>query len=180
MKLPRQSTARIRNTAIILSIVLVGCASAYAYLAHSNKWWPFLQANNTQQSKQDVLSNNTPADKKSAPTKNTNSNVDATKTTDQIPNNPALSLTITKLEQKNGAVAYQAELNDKTQNGTCAAEFTSEGARPVTSTTSASNGICGPVSIPELQFTKIGDWKLTLRYYTNNTQVSTQQTFSVR
>ena len=178
MKLPQQHKNTLRyGIGTLLALVLA--AGIYAYVAHSHSWWPFVKSTNTTQSKQDVLSTNTPADKKNAPTTKTNNNVDSTKTTDQIPTNPSLALTITKLEQQNGNVTYQAELNDKAQTGTCAAEFTSPGARPVTSTTNATNGVCGPVNIPELQFTKIGDWTLTLRYYTNNTQVSTQQTFTV-
>jgi cytoskeletal protein RodZ len=179
MKLPRKINHTTRNVIIIVtSFMLIG-GGTYFYSASRNQWWPFIHSHNTQQSKQDVLSNHTPSDKKSAPTAQTNSNVDATKTTDQIPTNPSLILTISKLAQENGAVTYEASLNDKNQNGTCAAEFTSKGARPITSTTDAKNGTCGPISIPELQFTKIGDWNFTLRYYTKNTQVSAQKTLSI-
>lgn len=169
-----------RQTLLFLiggGVVLVGI---YFALAHHFLYWPFQAPSTAQQHAQDVAANSQPTKKTEAPTSSTNPNVDATKTTDEIPSNTSVSATITQLEQQNGQVTYAADLNDKAQNGTCAAEYTSDGARPITSTTNALNGICGPVSTPDVQFTKLGTWTLTLRYYVNNTQAVTSKTIIIK
>ena len=166
---------------IVIAVVLVAGYSVTAYAAHL---WPFpddSSSTNTQTQQQDPSEGSDPSDKNNAPSTTSNKNVDATKTSNEIPENTTLTLTITDLSQddNNGTINYTANLDDTNQTGSCVAEFTTDGAKPVTSTTNANQGVCGSVKIPDVEFTKLGTWTLTLHYYTNNTQVVATKTIDV-
>lgn len=165
-----------KNTKIIAILSLVFLLTlGYTATAYFKQIWPFVEAN-TQQSK-DVQK--TSSTKDNAPSTDSNNNVDSTKGTNDVPVNTALSLTITDLSQQNGTVTYMANLSDTTQSGSCVAVYTTDGAKPVTSTTDAKNGTCGPVSLPEVGFSKLGAWTLKLRYYVNNAQVTVTKTIDI-
>lgn len=99
--------------------------------------------------------------------------VDLNKTTDQVPTASAASIAITRLEQKNDQVSYAAQVSGITENGTCSATFTKEGSRPVVRSTQATGSTCGPIVIPETEFSQVGTWKLTLRYFADDQQIDT-------
>ena len=102
------------------------------------------------------------------------------KTTNQIPPSTTMSMTIDTLEEKNGIVTYSGTVTNPAPNGACSAVFTSKINRPVTSTPTYSNGSCGPASIPAADFTSIGTWTLTLRYFTNDSQVSASRNINIQ
>lgn len=105
--------------------------------------------------------------------------VDLNKTTDQIPTAPEAAITITQLEQKNGQVSYAAQVSGIAENGTCSATFTKDGSRPIVRSSQASGATCGPISISETEFSQVGSWTLTLRYFADNKQIDTTKDIQI-
>lgn len=99
-------------------------------------------------------------------------NIDNSKNTATIPTNDGAKLTFQTLAQADNEVTISTVASTSLpSNGTCTIIFEKDGARPITRSTTATNHICGPISIPEFEFTTIGEWKITARYFTNNSQV---------
>jgi hypothetical protein len=124
------------------------------------------------------------ADKTIPSTKNgtpaSSPDVDNTKTTDNIPVAKETKVSIKDLAQQNGSITYSATIENPGESGTCSATFTHDNDRPVVRTTTAEESTCGPVVIPEAEFSTLGQWTLTLRYYTNNTQAITTKTIEIK
>ena len=181
MLMKTQQKYKNNRKIIAISSLVIAIIVGYTATAYLKQLWPFMNA--TIQQSKDVpktsSSDNNPTIKNNAPSTDSNTNVDSTKGTNQVPVSNALSLSITELLQQNGAVTYKADLSDKTMNGSCVAVYTTDGAKPVTSTTDAKSGVCGPVSLPEVGFSKLGEWTLTLRYYVNNTQVTASKAIDI-
>lgn len=177
----KNTTKKILITSAALAVVF-GLA---LYAAHHFEVWPFkkqatiqTQSPTTQNtSKTDGVA---PQAKVDSQKTDTNPNVDTSKTTNEIPASPATSLTITNLSEQNGNVTYSAAITNPGTSGTCSAVFTSKIDRPVTHSEAANGTQCGPTSIPANTFTSIGQWTLTLRYYTNNTQATATKTIEIR
>lgn len=91
------------------------------------------------------------------------SNDTTNKTTDQVPTDSTLSVTINSTTQSNGQVQATAKTST---NGTCVFQYTTEGDKPVISEVEATNYLCS-TSIPEVQFAKIGTWQLKVTLYNN-------------
>lgn len=110
-----------------------------------------------------------------------NPNVDETKNTSEIPVDTSGTISITTLSQSNGQVNFTATVSDNlSDNGTCTVTFSNTNARPVTRTITASNHTCGPQSIPETEFSTLGTWQVTARYFSNNTQVTTTSSVEIK
>jgi hypothetical protein len=124
------------------------------------------------------------ADKTIPSTKNgtpaSSPDVDNTKTTDNIPVSKETTVTIKNLVQQDGSITYSATVENYGESGTCSATFTNDNDRPVVRTTAAEQSNCGPITIPEAEFSTLGKWTLTLRYYTNNTQAIATQTIEIK
>jgi cytoskeletal protein RodZ len=110
----------------------------------------------------------------------TRAGVESHTTTDKVPLDPAASINITKLEQANRNIIYQATVANIRDGGICSATYESQDTQPIVNTVTASSMTCGPVSIPEMSFTKLGKWKLTLRYFSDNKQVIATKEIEVR
>jgi cytoskeletal protein RodZ len=108
----------------------------------------------------------------------TNPNVDVNQSPQDIPANSQASVEITRVSQSNGVVAYDAQVSGFTQ-GLCSATFTSELGRTVAKTSSLQNGQCKQ-EINEMEFDALGEWKLTLRVYHDNTQAVEERSFVIR
>lgn len=167
------------KTVIILAIVAVLCIGGYFGYSY---FFPSQEQQSTQEkanasdqtnpvTKQDVGS---PVDGKSQ------SAAGSTKTTDQIPVSNSMAIAIDSLSQQNGLVTFSGTLSNPDPNGTCSAVFTSKIDKPVTQTFAPKDGKCGPSSLSENAFTSIGTWTLTLRYFTNDHQVSAQKNIEIK
>lgn len=104
--------------------------------------------------------------------------VDSTKPSADIPQSSSLSVVIGLLENKNSYVNYAATVKGA-KKGTCSALFTSAIGKPVSHVYDTSNGTC-EAHIPDVKFDTYGTWKLTLRFYNNNTQAKDEASLTLR
>ncbi len=106
------------------------------------------------------------------------------KTTDQIPVSTTLTAKISQLEQTNGAVVFTGSVNDASTGGKCSITFSNENDRPITRSADAvvvnNTGTCGPISVPENEFSFLGDWKATFRYYLNDSQAIAEGIITIK
>lgn len=162
-------------TAVVLCILGIGIVGTYKLGI-----WPFhnrIQSTIEEENKSDATNPQTKASPKGEITQDP---ALENKNTDEIPVSTETSVSITELSQNNGKVAYSAEIINPGTSGTCSAVFTNDVAKPVTRTTSTTSSACAKVEIPELEFSAVGTWTLTLRYYTNVTQAVATKTIEVK
>lgn len=105
-------------------------------------------------------------------------------TTDKIPKNANISIAITTLNQTDSAIVFSATVASTASDGKCALTITNPNDKPVSRTVNATHGTttseCGPISIPVEEFSYLGDWTATLRYYTNGTQTVASKIITIR
>jgi len=172
MKLQSRKT-HTKNRIILGCLVLVLLVGFMGF-SYAKKTWPVNLWTSTPTSDSSSIKTKEMNDQQSVDDKasieDRSPDVDVSQTTNNVPVSPTTTIEVSDLSQSNGAINYTAKISGASTGGTCNANFSNDIARPVSRTTSASNGACGPVSIPETEFSTIGQWKLTLRYYTNDTQ----------
>lgn len=105
--------------------------------------------------------------------------VDASKNTDQIPVSNTVSIKITSLTQVQKMVNVSVAITGSKTNGICSYTFTKDGAKPVVKSTSITNNNCA-VSISELEFEMIGLWNLEVKYFSDNTQTTTNSEINIK
>lgn len=173
MKIQKKS----HKKAIVLSVigVLLVAAGAAAYFLATR---PDDSASKARE-KANSSDTQNPQNKENIPSADASSGVDPNKSTAEVPVKPEASLTISSLKQSNGEVSYAATFDGIDGDGTCSAQFTAPGAKPVTRTTKASGQECS-ASIPEMEFTQLGEWTLTVRYYNSNAQVTATKAINVK
>lgn len=173
MKIQKASHKKVIILSIIGALLVVAGASAYFMATRPN--------DSVQKSHDKANSSDTqnPQSKANLPSSDNTSGVDPNKSTSEIPVKQDASLTITSLQQSGGSVSYAATFAGIDGGGTCSAQFTATGAKPVTRTTQPSGQECS-ASIPEMEFTQLGEWTLTVRYYNSSTQVTATQAINVR
>lgn len=176
---------KINNKLTIGTVGLLTLALLLATgISYTYRLWPF----NTHQTEAEVqeaanASDATnPQQKKNIPSQKEIEASGGDKTTDEIPVAATGSLEITTLEQRNDTVVYAGAIQNIATNGICSAlfEHANSAARPVTHTSSATNGTCPEVSISQVEFGARGEWKLTLRYYVDDEQLVTTKIFEVQ
>jgi len=155
---------------LIVSLLIVAVVVAGLLFAYTTKKWPF-----SQTTLQTSPSTNISEPQKNATKDDIPSAEDTpTHTTDQVPVDTSITATINQLSQSNGVITFQATTNSPTPGGKCSLSLTNQNDKPVTRTMDAtlnnSVATCGPIQIPEQEFTYIGEWTATLRYYINDSQ----------
>lgn len=177
MHIQRKRTTKKR---LFVAFALFLVAFIAIALAYHFQTWPFQSPQETiqqkleKQNKSDATNPTTKAESAKA-----SDDVDSSKTTDDIPTSASESIEITKLIQSGGAITYEAKINGTSGGGTCSAVYSNDIAKPVTRTSDANGDMCGPVSISAGEFSTLGTWTLTLRYYSNNTQVVTSKKIDI-
>lgn len=160
-----QKTSRSRRKLLLAGTVLVIFLAVGGYLVYKRSQHP-------EADKNAVDPTNTSA-KATAPELSGTQNDDGTPldaTSDQIPANPDLSLQITELNQQNNTVTARAVITSS-GSGNCVFSFATPEGRPVVKQVASqtANGSQGcSVSIPEVEFDKLGEWELTVSFYYNN------------
>lgn len=122
----------------------------------------------------------TPQNKEGIPPASSQGSSSSPSTTDQIPKSSSMSMAIDSVVEQNGSVTYSGTVGNPVAGGKCSAIFTSKIDKPVTDTPVFKNNTCGPSSVPSTEFTSLGTWTLTLRYFTNSTQVSASKDIEIR
>jgi len=179
---PKKSWKKRTIIASSVLLVVVSGLTAFAYYTES---WPFEHSSDgsTKPSpKEQAKIDKETAIKDKEKTQASSPNVDASQSTDQVPISTTAAVEIVDLHQSNGSVVYSATISNSGSSGTCSAVFSNNAnaAQPVTRTIASSGSSCGPVSIPEVEFSAIGQWTLTLRYYTGDAQAVATKTIEVK
>ena len=106
------------------------------------------------------------------------------KTTDQVPVSEGLKASITQLEQKDNLILFSAAVENASSAGSCTVTFSSPNDKPVVKEVDASMkdgvALCGPLNISSLEFSYLGEWQVTLRYYLNDEQAVATGKITIR
>lgn len=187
MKITKQKHQPTKSkTAIIIASVLVVLAIAGAIYLIGFKgsllgWQPFKSSPPVQKTTTQDSNDTNHGTKEDA---GTDTDMETDKTTDQIPVDETLTATFTNLAQSNGYVTFSGSANDTSTGGTCSIVFTNSNDRPISRTVHATqaNGkaVCETVQIPETEFSFLGEWTATFRYYINDTQAVTERKITIQ
>lgn len=174
MKIKKQK--HTKAPLVIIAIIIALSAASYAFIAHKKSLWPFppQQSQNTD-AQQDTI-NESPKNSNSVKKDEAGAAVNDGKTTDQVPINKDLVATITQLEQLDDTVKFSATIENSTSAGTCVVTFTNPNDRPVTKQFDATikDGVtlCKSSDIPSLEFSYLGAWSVSFRYYVGGEQIT--------
>lgn len=187
MKINNTSTISNRRRILITGLAFSALCVAILYFTETrhitnlikNPFYKPTASDMTNQQKEEATKNDpttTPspkADSQPAP------GVNQSQTTDQVPVSSTSNLTITSLNQTNGSVNITTTITNPANSGVCTITFTKSGARPVTRTINTTNSTCSS-SIPELEFSMIGDWQVHVDYFANNTKATAEGAITVK
>lgn len=150
-----------KSTKKWLIVIIVGVALIAAFLTGYNIFIADKPVQNSTANTQriDDIKDNAPI------SSNTGYPVDSSsQSSDDIPVNDALNVKIVSISQQNGRVEAKASVSG---SGTCVFQYTTDGDKPVISETKAKDQLCSS-SINEVQFTKLGNWRLNVIYYSDS------------
>ena len=173
----KSSTKNTHTKIIVALAIIIAALGTYTVAAYQFKLWPFLVT--------ETIDSRNAADPTLSPGKEAVSNDEySDTTTDEVPVNPTLVAVIDQLEQQDNKVTVKASVNTTDASGLCSITFTNPNDKPVTQTVNpilkGDRIICGPIEISEQSFSYLGDWLMTFRYYTDNTQVSAEDTITIK
>jgi len=176
-----RKTSRRRKIIItvVIALILAG-AGIYAVYALNKKSEDKNAADPTNHSAKHKTADDADSQDKSASNANSSGsglpdNSDS-KTSEQVPANTALSVSITSASQSGGMVKADAQTNG---GGTCVFLYQpADGGKPVTRQVAVNNNSCA-VSISQNEFAYLGQWKLTVTYYENNGKAEVSQNVTI-
>ncbi len=177
MKISKNKKSSKIKTLIILLAIVVALLLVYGVYSYNTGKWPFASKNQLDTSTIDgtqKTTNQSPRNDNPTQKDDDTPQVNPGKTTDQIPVSKDTTATITQLQQVGNQVTFNASITNTTSAGTCVVTFSTPNDRPVskqfTATTKGADTSCGPLSIPASEFSFLGQWSVTLRYYTGDEQ----------
>jgi len=177
MKNFRKQKSPVKKAIVILIIAIV-LAGIYGGVSYTAKWWPFSVSTGNPVTESTNSDGNATKEGLIVPGEN------SSKTTDQVPVTTELTATITNLSQSNGYVSFVGTVNSVDTSGECSIILTNDNDKPVSRTVTAiiESGVvtCGPVQIPESEFTFLGKWLGTFRYYINGSQVVATKDITIK
>jgi len=169
----------IATICIIATIIVVGLIYLIGFKGSILGWQPL---ESTSQEEQQQTSD--PEDTTTNPGTKDDTDEGTDQTTDEIPVNQTLVATFTKLSQADGFITFTGEVNTNSADGSCSITFTNTSDRPVTRTAAPtqvdSKSVCGPIQIPESEFSFLGEWTATFRFYTGDTQIVAERKITVQ
>jgi len=170
MKNYKTNQSHTKRNIISVIIIVVVVLIAYTSTSFALKLWPFTQPTPSD-TQSDSTSTSTDSSKDNIPSSDNGS----TKTTDQVPVDTALNATINTLEQKNGLVTFNGSVSPALAGGTCSLTFTNPNDKPINrtseSTTDNTSSVCKQITVPETEFSYLGTWTTTFRYFVGEKQV---------
>lgn len=171
MHINKQSNKKKYLLAATITVLVAGLV--YVGIAYKNDFWPFTKTADDQNAMQDTA-NESPKNNNSAKKSDTKETINPDMTTDQVPVSDKLSASITQLEQAGDEVKISAKIDNSPSVGRCVIIFSNPNDRPLTKEVDATlqdgSALCGPLSIPALEFSYIGEWTATVRYYLGEEQ----------
>lgn len=174
----RSKRAKILFTLLVIAILLVGAGTIFfTYKSHEAD-----KAAMTQKSKDEAQTEsakktdaNNSSDPKTTPSTDT--------TSQEIETTDAVTVALGSLSQSNGTVNASATMTNASADGVCVFLFTTEGDKPVTrevnSSMTGQQRTCS-TSIPEVEFSKLGTWKLNVTFYLNNQKSEASEDVTIR
>jgi cytoskeletal protein RodZ len=162
------STSKKVAVVVLLFVVLVLIA---LFILHSLGSWPFIKLSSSTNTLPITSSSSDGSNKSEVPTSTT------TKTTDQVPVDTKATASITTIRQDaDGKIIFSGVVNNTSDGGQCSVTFSNTNDRPYSPAPFAPSGsgstvTCGPLSIDSQNFSYLGTWNVTLRYYVSNRQV---------
>jgi flagellar basal body-associated protein FliL len=170
MRIRKDKKTNTKKIVAIIVVIILLLTAGYAVFAYASHMWPFPQIASTPTTNAPTNSDTSTQGSKEDIDPNNSSN----QTTDQIPVSDTLTATITTLNQANGVVTFNGSVNSEAANGKCTITFSNPNDKPVARTVDAvmsgGSSVCGPVQIPENEFSYLGTWSATFRYFNDNTQ----------
>lgn len=181
-----KKSSNIKRIVSVLAIIVV-LLLAYGLYSYAAGKWPFFRKDQLDASKIDSTqktTNQSPRNDNPTQKNDDTPQVNPGKTTDQIPVSKDTTATITQLEQMGDQVKFNASIANTSSAGTCVVTFSTPNDRPVSKQFTASlqgnNATCGPLSIPASEFSFLGQWSVTLRYYTGNEQAVAESSVVIK
>ena len=152
---------------VLLSVFLSGLIAIYIISEHNRSTNPWNQSNDTPKA---VADN----DQKGLVPSSTLPNNSQSLTTEEVPTNKEAVAVIRRLEQKDTTIYLDATISNVAKQGKCVIIFSTPNDKPVTKEfDSTKNGDIYTCSLATsaLEFSYLGKWDVTLRYYSENSQV---------
>jgi cytoskeletal protein RodZ len=162
---------------IIVGILLVG----YVIVAYLTNLWPFQSEIDPNSRRQETSSqsskNDNPITKEGS-----KASVNEGKDTAEVPVSTEVKASITKLEQNGDQITFSAKI-DNSENGTCVVTFSNANDRPIVkqfdSTTKGDVTLCES-TFSSFEFSYIGEWDVSLRYYIGAEQALAQGKITIK
>lgn len=102
-----------------------------------------------------------------------------TDNTSQIPVSETLIASIDELSQSGGYIRFSGSANDTKTGGSCSIVFSNPNDRPISrtadATISSGKALCGPIKVAETEFSYLGEWTMTFRYYSGKSQAVSER-----
>lgn len=159
----------VATVLLLITVLLVLEKTRVTNIIHD----PFYHAPESSTSVVDTLTRNDPSTSKDKGA-TLGTTKDSPDSTSDVPVSQAATISISSLGTNQDFVSYSATVSGSASaNGTCTITFEQSGAKPVVATSTAKGMTCVDSSIPVQQFTMLGTWTATLRYFYDNQQIST-------
>lgn len=171
-----RSRSRRRVILLIVSIVLLLLAVGLLLVFYNPKNDP---VDSSAEDPTITSAKDTPSTTGSA---KTNSGQGGVTTSDQVPENSQISVGELTFQQNNGIVSASSVVNSSS-TGDCVFSFTTTDGRPVVkqtvSTATADYQSCN-ITIPEVEFDKIGVWEMNVTFYMDGSKSSAVKNVEIR
>lgn len=174
-----QITKTRKKRLLIIAVIIVAVALSLAGFLYwrsqappTSDYKPKYQLSSESDNK--ISEKTNPDDKSSS--SNSSSNTGLSQTSEEVAVSPSGSVSIVDLSQESGFVNVLARTSGFSPIK-CVYQFESEGARPVIRETNPS---CNGISIPQVEFEKIGTYNLTVTVYDSSSKISTSKDVDIR
>lgn len=171
---------------LALAAILVVLLAGYSLAAHHQSWWPFHVESHADKNaaRNDTVANPSPKNSSIPDKTGLSSSTDASKNSDQIPVDTSMTASIAQLSETDGQVNFTGKVTNTDSAGTCVVTFSNPNDRPVTKqfTATYANGTsqCGPMHVSAYEFSYLGQWQVSFRYYTGDKQATAESTIAIK
>jgi len=157
---------------IVLCIVLIGIIAAGFIIYSFSNYHDAAPQTSNQQRAEDI--------KNSVPEKDSDTNssglpVNNDGTSDNVPVDETMSVSISSFSQSNGLVKASAATS---VTGTCVFQYTTPDDKPVVDQQPSINNACSS-SISEVSFSKLGSWQLKVTLYSDGKKIEDTKDVSI-
>lgn len=176
------NTSKKRLIIIALTLlILAGLAAAYYFVCHKTADVPpQSDSAQTQSAKEIEIEGEKPQSPNAA---NQNLPVDSsTKTSEDIPTSSDLKVMIVKAQQETSRVEAEVTITGGDKLGTCVFLFTNPEDRPVTRQISSTGSLGAQnckATIPNIEFNRLGTWRLKVTYYMDENKGEAQSEITI-